>query len=346
MNNNYINYAKELVGDLDRSYYDKQRQSSQNIYNTNWENIKNQYNNLTEELKNRQKLADRTYAEGLVNVSDNSFDRMRSANADLVNRGVANSGLSDMVRQADIRQKGNDVNDLLENSNAVLSSGAEQLANANTQMANKLNNEAANLANDLGNIGSSETGSQMSYNNALANLAEKAAERDFNNNYQAQQRALQNSSNSGDDLDKQLEEAYNRIALADVLTSKDLTDTEKMNALAILFERGNAKDIVDAYNYNTKGTDNSNETISKLNNIQKANVNALVDDPRYNTVMIYDYMNKKGLDPASLGLSYNSSKQDFKNAVNGEIQNLVKQLNDETNYTGITYKDLASIIYK
>ena len=70
-------YAENLVGQLDRSYFDPQRTVAQQTYNTNWENVQNQYNKLQDKLKRKQQQANTEFAEGLGTVASNSYDRMR-----------------------------------------------------------------------------------------------------------------------------------------------------------------------------------------------------------------------------------------------------------------------------
>ena len=103
---NSRDYAKGLVGELDRTIYNTQRDVAQRTHQTNWQNLQNQYKNLTEELKTTQEEANRNYANTMANIAGEGFDRMRGYNADLVNRGVAQSGTRDLAQQANIEKKG------------------------------------------------------------------------------------------------------------------------------------------------------------------------------------------------------------------------------------------------
>ena len=105
-------YAENLVGALDRSAYNQQRDVAQNTYNTNWQNVQNQYKNLQDKLKLQQQKANRDFAEGLVDVAENSFNRERIGSGNLANRGLLASGLTNMLNQADTMQKGEDISKL------------------------------------------------------------------------------------------------------------------------------------------------------------------------------------------------------------------------------------------
>ena len=63
-------YAESIIGPLDRSAYNQQRDVVQNTYNTNWQNVQNQYKNLQDKLKLRQEQANKDFAEGLVDVAE------------------------------------------------------------------------------------------------------------------------------------------------------------------------------------------------------------------------------------------------------------------------------------
>ena len=65
-------YAEQLVGNLDNSFYNKQRDVAQQSYKTNWENLQNQYKNLQEKLKKQQEEANIAFNERLSSVAESS----------------------------------------------------------------------------------------------------------------------------------------------------------------------------------------------------------------------------------------------------------------------------------
>ena len=158
------NYAENLVGKLDRSYYSNQRNVANQAYQTNWESLQNQYKNLTDRLKQQQEQANTNFANGLVDVSENSFNRMSNVNEDLVNRGLLTSGVRNMYQQADTTQKGKDVRELLGTSDNVAINIANQLKGANEEYAQNQTGLNKDLGDALGKIGDAETAAQMSYN--------------------------------------------------------------------------------------------------------------------------------------------------------------------------------------
>ena len=230
-------YAEDLVGALDRSYYNTQRDVANQAYQTNWGNLQNQYKNLQDKLKRQQEQANKDFANGLVNVSDNSFSRMRGANQDLTQRGLMTSGVRDLYNQADTTQKGADVKELLGTSNNIAVDIANQLSEANQKYAANQAELDKNLGDALGEIGAAETAAQMAYNKGLADIIGAAEER----------KAANASASAGSKYEEDLEEMYRRQGIYEVLVDNTLTDEEKSSILRALYGIGNSSDVVKAY---------------------------------------------------------------------------------------------------
>lgn len=265
-------YAENLVGSLDRSAYNQQRDVAQNTYNTNWQNVQNQYKNLQDKLKLQQQRANRDFAEGLVDVAENSFNRQRVGSGNLSNRGLAASGLTNMLAQSDIAQKGEDIGKLLKNAGAISADTADRLSQATSKYAQESSGLMGKLANTLADVGDAETAAQNRYNQALAGIAGAMDEREANNALQAAQRAASRGSGSGKskaqtDAENELEEFYRRATINEVLSNNDMTDNQKSNYLGIIFGIDNADNAVSAYNNNVNATDNYN---TKLKQLQRA----------------------------------------------------------------------------
>ncbi len=263
-------YAESLVGPLDRSAYNQQREVAQNTYNTNWQNVQNQYKNLQDKLKLQQQRSNRDFAEGLVDVAESSFNRQRLGSGNLANRGLSASGLTNMLAQSDTIQKGEDIGKLLKDAGAISAGTADKLSQATSKYAQESSGLMGKLADTLADVGDAETAAQNRYNQTLAGIAGAMDEREANNALQAAQRAASGGggrSKAQSDAENELEEFYRRATINEVLSNTDMTDNQKANYLGIIFGIDNANNAVSAYNNNINATENYN---TKLKQLQKA----------------------------------------------------------------------------
>ena len=248
-------YAEGLVGPLDRSFYETQRNVSKQTSETNWKDLQNQYKNLQAKLKKEQEQANRNFANGLVQVAEGSLDRMNSANDAMARSGLSVSGLNNLMQQADTTRKGEQVLDLLEKSGDVAVNAANELSSANTTVAKKQANLADALSDALGDIGAADTSAQMAYNQGLANIGEAMEAREAENDLQAKQRAANAAaiarSKELQQWEDDLDELYRKKAISDVLSSEDLTDEQKSLILGTLYDIQNSADVVQADNIYT-----------------------------------------------------------------------------------------------
>ena len=348
-------YAKSLVGDLDRSGYETQRNVAQNKYKTNWEDLQNQYKNLTEKLKNQQAQANEDFANGLVDVTSNSFDRMANANRNMANRGLVSSGLGNLNTQADIAQKGEDVLGLLGKQGDVTVDIATQLENASKTLANKEAQLAGDLANTLGKIGANETAAQNAYNNALSDIAASKDARDDSNDLAAKQRAASRASSGGgsNKYSKELDEFYKNLAITEILGDENLSDQQKTNSLAILYDVGNAGDALKAFKKNENATSAYEEQLKKQNDLyQKAlkNESAIKTNLANSNNYIKNNYDVNGYIPSG-AVNNNRTAQTVASQITTPEINYTpmstgykRTINDLTN-AGVTYEDLARILY-
>ena len=295
-------YAENLVGALDRSAYGKQRDVAQNIYNTNWQNVQNQYKNLQDKLKLQQQRANREFAEGLVDVAENSFNRQRVGSGNLANRGLSASGLTNILSQADTAQKGEDVGKLLKSAGAISTETADKLSQANTKYAQEGTNLMKKLADTLGDIGNQETAAQNRYNQTLAGIAGAMDQREANNALQAAQRAASRASSGRSSelkaIQNKLEDFYKRATITELLGNSELTDQQKSNYLKIIFGKDNADAVIDAYKHNLDVANQINENAIDYNYINKGatpevrlsrELNALYNDVTANSKGLTSY---------------------------------------------------------
>lgn len=267
-------YAENLVGPLDRSVYNQQRDVAQNTYNTNWQNVQNQYKNLQDKLKLQQQRANQDFAEGLVDVAENSLNRERMGSANLANRGLSASGLTNILNQVDTAQKGEEIGKLLKSAGAISTDTADKLSQATSKFAQEGTGLMGRLADTLGDVGDAETAAQNRYNQVLAGIAGAMDQREAENELQAAQRAANRASSGRSSAQRkandELEEFYKRATINEILSNPDMTDSQKQNYLGIMFGVDNAGNVVTAYNNNVNATDNYNKKLQEYeNNLKK-----------------------------------------------------------------------------
>ena len=340
-------YAENLVGALDRSAYNQQRDVAQNIYNTNWQNVQNQYKNLQDKLKLQQQRANAEYAEGLVNVAENSFNRERAGSGSLANRGLTASGLTNILGQANTAQRGEEIGNLLKKSGATSLETADKLSQATTKFADEGTGLMGKLANALGDIGDAETALQNKYNQTLASIAGAMDEREANNALQAAQRAASRASSGKSkelkNLESQLDEAYKKAGINEILASNDLNDQQKANYLGIMFGINNPGTVVNAYNNNVNATANY---YAKLKDLQKAAYNEIKQNKKAKKESQQWYNDQQMV--SKWGSRYPKTVNTFNNVNKTPYTNtsyLDQIALDNYQKKGITYEDLAALLY-
>lgn len=341
-------YAEGLVGPLDRSHYETQRQVALKSNDTNWQNLQNQYKNLTDQLKRKQEQANIDYANGLVQVAENSLDRMSGSNANMANRGLTSSGLGNLVKQADTTAKGEEILKLLGDAGDIAVKTAGQLASGNETFTNKAAGLNSDLAGALGDINAGDIAAQMNYNQGLADIGEAMEAREFDNAMEAAQRAL-NGSRSGSGKSKEdeaLEEIYKLRTIAEVLGDDTLDKNQKTATLRVLFDidRANeavwgyeeSKNAIEKYNKNKKKLE---EAAKKANNKEVKGSKKVIKTNTLKPVSYRDSRFDKSASPVRGGTYTVAQKA-------GDIMTTNEQHElDEYIKNGLTYKDLAKILY-
>lgn len=372
-------YAEGLVGPLDRSYYETQRNVAKQTSQTNWEDLQNQYKNLQAKLKKEQEQANRDFANGLVQVAEGSLDRMNTAQDAMATSGLSYSGLSDVMQQADTTRKGQEVLDLMGRAGDVSVNVANQLASANTSSARKQAQLADEIADTLGQIGAGETGAQMAYNQGLAGIGEAMEAREAENDLAAKQRAANAAASARsrelNKLEDEMDDMYNRQAITELLSTDEYTEEEKRVILSTLYGKDNSKDIVTAYNEylgaNQVTKEEADEIRNKLKGStpveQKKILNArqnywaledLVESGKATDKQkdLYNYINGKNslTREEAEALWFESAPKPLANTNFGDqldtLEYLYKQgnLDKLTNYNTpkeVTYEELARLLY-
>ena len=281
--NNSRRYAEDLVGALKTEHYGTQRDVADKIYNTNWQNLENQYKNLKDKLEAKRVEENRAFASGLANTAESGYDMARANAQNLANRGLSVSGVQDLADKANTTVKGEQVLKLLDKLNNSTEANIEKLSDATSTMAKEEAKLNANLADTLGDIGAAQTNAQMNYNAGLADIAGAKDARDMENELAKLQREAQaaanaRSSSGNDGVNAEIEDFYKRQAIISVLngidpiTGKEIDwdDSQKANAIQILFGVSNAKDVVDTYEYNNN--------LSEVNSTNYENNNQRIKD--------------------------------------------------------------------
>lgn len=263
-------YAEGLVGPLDRSYYETQRNVAKQTSETNWQDLQNQYKNLQTKLKQEQEQANRNFANSLVQVAENSLDRMNNANDAMAMSGLSYSGLNNLMQQADTTKKGEEVLGLLGKAGDVSVNVANQLSSANTSAARKQADLADALSDSLGEIGAGDLSAQMAYNRGLADIGEGMEAREAENALEAARRAASGSSGSGSgEYEEKYDKLLERMAITELLNSEDFSDYDKAGILSTLYGKNNGLDVVDAYKINSGQNSREQDRLKKLTESQR-----------------------------------------------------------------------------
>lgn len=253
---NYKNYAENLIGNWEKDIYEPQKQVTKDIYQTNWNKLTNDYNTVKEKLARNFKLAREEYANTLNDVQNSSFNRMNNANIDLVNRGLSNSGMMDLITQADTQSKGEDVDkalaSLLNTNNASLSGLAEGVID----LGSGQNSLADDLSGDIGKLTDADAANMQQYGGLLGSVGESAAGR-------AASRAKSGKSKD----EKEDDEFYRILGIITTLNNDELSDDDKKYVLKTQYDVdiNTGSKAIKGYNDN-KVLDSTNDRIKKMQN--------------------------------------------------------------------------------
>lgn len=253
---NYKNYAENLIGNWEKDIYEPQKQVIKDIYQTNWNKLTNDYNAVKEKLARNFKLAREEYANTLNDVQNSSFNRMNNANIDLANRGLSNSGMMDLITQADTQSKGEDVDkslaSLLNTNNASLSGLAEGVID----LGSGQNSLAGDLSGDIGKLTDADAANMQQYGGLLGSIGEGAAGR-----------AASRSGSGKTKDEKEDDEFYRILGIITTLNDDELSDDDKRIALVNNFDIDidTTNKAIKGYNDNNL-IDTTNDKIKKMQN--------------------------------------------------------------------------------
>ena len=352
----YRKYAENLIGNWNTDQYEKQRDVTNAIYNTNWKSIQNEFSNYLDKVKNQLSSSRNTYYDTLSNLDKSSAQRINNIAEDLASRGLTNSGFADTYSQADTSAKGTDTNTALSkivNTNNTYGENLGKMVSSSVSKENELNEK---LGNALGKIAGNEEGSKQAYANVASGIAEQARAREMAN-------ALANArlgGSGGTSKKKEADDLERRMLIADTLSSTDLTDNEKIRYMSIyldvpseLGERA-LKAYKDNVQYDklSKQILNAEAVASRAGNALKNNVVNTKDNP------LYYYVNQIRAKDAAINPNsplsdpnanpyISSADRPAKELNDYMYNNALKTLNSlKDKKAGLTYTDLYNMLYE
>lgn len=222
-------YAKNLVGNYDKTYLDENRKVLKDSYSTNWKRLQQTYDNLVQSLEQDRQRNQLAFNKGLTNVSENSFDNMKNSMSNLATRGLTGSGVVDLATQQDTTVKGQAVDKLLSSIGSDMTANIGNLVKANTNLAEQQSGLNTNLADALAGVGNKDLGNQLNYMETVSDITSSKDARDA----EAAMRAARTSASKG--LDEEEQEWARRKLLLSLAYDLD-PETLKPNEDAIDYQ--------------------------------------------------------------------------------------------------------------
>lgn len=222
-------YAKNLVGNYDKTYLDENRKVLKDSYLTNWKRLQQTYDNLVQSLEQDRQRNQLAFNKGLTNVSENSFDNMKNSMSNLATRGLTGSGAVDLATQQDTTVKGQAVDRLLSSIGSNMTNNIGNLVKANTNLAEQQSGLNTNLADALAGVGNKDLGNQWNYMETVSDITSSKDARDA----EAAIRAARTSASKG--LDEEEQEWARRKLLLSLAYDLD-PETLKPNEDAIDYQ--------------------------------------------------------------------------------------------------------------
>lgn len=192
-------YAKNLVGNYDKTYLDENRKVLKDSYSTNWKRLQQTYDNLVQSLEQDRQRNQLAFNKGLTNVSENSFDNMKNSMSNLATRGLTGSGAVDLATQQDTTIKGQAVDKLLSSIGSDMTANIGNLVKANTNLAEQQSGLNTSLADALAGVGDKDLGNQWNYMETVSDITSSKDARDA----EAAIRAARTSTGKGLDEEEQ-----------------------------------------------------------------------------------------------------------------------------------------------
>ena len=232
-------YAKNLVGNYDKTYLDENRKVLKDSYSTNWKRLQQTYDNLVQSLEQDRQRNQLAFNKGLTNVSENSFDNMKNSMSNLATRGLTGSGAVDLATQQDTTVKGQAVDKILSSLGSDMTANIGNLVKANTSLAEQQSGLNTNLADALAGVGNKDLGNQLNYMETVSDITSSKDARDA----EAAIRAARTSASK--DLDEEEQEWARRklvLSLAYDLDPETLKPNEDAIDYQALYKKAKTDD--------------------------------------------------------------------------------------------------------
>lgn len=252
---NNLRYAKEMLGENNRSHFDELRNVTKDTYNTNLGKTNLNYANAIEDLEKQRINSERSFNSGINDVVDTTFSNNYNAINDLNKRGLNTSGVANKLFNTDTINRGSAIEKLLKATGSELVGVGNSYSKLNTNVAGEKEKLMNNLANALGGIGGKDLANQMRYNQALSTIANTKAQRDMQN---ALARARSGGSREPSKQDKEINEFYRKRAMLNIVRNTDaegnslnLTPWQRQVALSVLYNVKDPVAVMERYRLNT-----------------------------------------------------------------------------------------------
>jgi hypothetical protein len=231
--------AKKQLGDLDLSYLDKEREVSNNIYNTSKNSLQTNFDNLLNAININRADTTKNFNTGRSAVAESAFTQNRLNNLDVSSRVTGISGLKD------IGEVGNRIETGRQYSNLANTFYGDMRKLDTTEKESKgqfgLDNQALSntLAQAMAGINTRGAEAKNNYNMTLGQLAEAIQGR-WDNNANAKA-ALDQARRAAAQADARARKAASqslvatkRQALTDIVNQKISSD-DKINRIMNTF---------------------------------------------------------------------------------------------------------------
>jgi hypothetical protein len=221
--------AKKQLGALDLSYLDKEREVSNNIYNTSKNSLQTNFDNLLNAINVNKADTTKNFNTGRGTVAENAFTQNRLNNLDVSSRVTGKSGLKDLGEVGNRIETGRQYSNLAN----TFYGDMEKLDTTEKESKGQfdLDNQALSntLAQAMAGIDTRGAEAKNNYNMVLGQLAEAIQSR-WDNNANAKA-ALEQARRAAAQANARAREAANqslvstkRQALTDIVNMKISSD--------------------------------------------------------------------------------------------------------------------------
>lgn len=316
--------TKKYLGGWDTSAYDDLSRASRQAYATNWDILKDRFANLMAEADAKQQEAVRNYNNTLADQTNSTFNAQRAIDQNLANRGLAESGVRNLINQEQTRAIGGSTNTalgkLMNRTSDVVNA---QISGLNDLVSggNKLNEKQ--LSDQL-DILADKQAADMEGQRLAAQLAEQEAAR------------ASGGRGGSSAQDEENDEKYRELAIWALLNNLnpetgeaiDISDGEKGFILNTMYGVPNAQDVIKGFESKILGKTVDDTTTKEYKQLNK-------------TSNLLDNYNKQLATLQQNGISnpaYGNFSRNYPN-FNGNLATQIQTLEDKIRKTQGKYNE-------